>query len=628
MIETAFPFNDLLRRKLQTGLTFASLTACVAATLFLLLFSDQVSFMIQDSSKCALTSGLLTIFNQFLLFVGVLVFAVGAVLVAFTAFLFLKQRARDFGLMRATGCPTGLVFGYFFTELLLITFVACMVGIVLGFAADYLVIDTSNFQSSLKQPNFWYAPLVFISFFVFTLVFGAKPLFDTSRRLPVNLLDTTQQFGLNSTNKFKVMPKAYLTLNFITRNLFRLQAFTQRIVVFLVIVFTLLTVSIASGVIARDTTSSWVANATGKNLFMIAHQDFSRQYLAVISKFSGIISEQQHFDYLNTKFAINSSLLETLRTLPHVIAIDPRIVTFGVIQEEGSYTFDSQTLSTIPLGDHRKAEGLIVGVEPQSVSTSWRIDGRFLSVDATFEAVVGDSVAWSLYSSNSTAKIEHADPLLEGITVQSTSFDVVGVCIDPINNGFVVYVPLESLKKLTGFYSPNVLFVTVDTAADGLTVFATIEETLSKFNADLTVVNLNTVSQVNIDFLGSLWQVTMIIPLFCLSSAVFILVAFCLISIEDQRHEYAILRAIGVKPKQVVYLLGGQNLILLLSGFIVGLSIGTIITLFILIQEPVVNIVTLFNVALWLLGALLTTILASLYPSVKFAQKPLRELMS
>ena len=39
MSETAFPVNDLLRRRLQTGLTVVSLTVSVASTLFLLLFA-------------------------------------------------------------------------------------------------------------------------------------------------------------------------------------------------------------------------------------------------------------------------------------------------------------------------------------------------------------------------------------------------------------------------------------------------------------------------------------------------------------------------------------------------------------------------------------------------------------
>ncbi|MGF3522973.1 MAG: FtsX-like permease family protein, partial [Candidatus Bathyarchaeia archaeon] len=592
MTETAFPISDLRRRKLHTSLTFASLTACVAATLFLLLFSDQVSFMIRSSSQRALTAGLLTTFNQFLFFMGILVFAVGAIMVAFIVFLFLKQRTRDFGLIRATGCPTGLIFGYFFTELLIITFAACIFGTALGIAADYVLINLSSFQSVLKQPNFWYIPLVFMSFFVFALVFGAKPLFDTSHSAPVELLSETRQFGLTAVNKFKVLPKRRLTVNLATINLFRCQSTTLRVVVCLSIVFTLLTVSIAGSVIAHDTTTSWVTNAAGKDVFMIAHRDLSQQYLTLIGRFSGLTRQQENFNFLDTKFAINAALLEALTSLPYVTVVDPRLVTLGVVKEVSSYTFDPQTLATMQVGDHRQNEALIVGVDPQRVSANWRVDGRFLGNNVAFEAVVGDSIAQSMYSPNSTAKVERADPLSEGVLVQDTAFDIVGVCIDPVNNGFVVYVPLERLSSLTGFPSPNILFVAVDPTVDTSRAFSDMEEALSKVNADPTIVNLNDAVQGNVDFLGSLWTVVIFIPLFCLAAAVFGLVAFWLLSMEEQRKDYAVLRAVGVKPRQLMCLLGFQSLILLLSSFIVGLSLGTIITLFILMQKPVVSIFT------------------------------------
>ena len=170
MSKTAFPVNDLLRRKLQTSLTFISLTTCVASTLFLLLFSDQIGFGISVTQN-TLTTGHLAIFSNFLLFVGILVFAVGAVIVSFITFLMMAQRTRDFGLIKAVGCPNSLVFGYFSTELLIVTFLGCILGITLGFLTDYVVINMSAFQAYQKAPNFWFPPIVFVTFFVFSLIF-------------------------------------------------------------------------------------------------------------------------------------------------------------------------------------------------------------------------------------------------------------------------------------------------------------------------------------------------------------------------------------------------------------------------------------------------------------------------
>ena len=117
MSSAGFPINDLLRRKLQTSLTVATLTLSVASTLFLLLFSNRLGLGI-SSTTGALTQGLTAIFSQFILFIGILIFVVGAVLTSFIVFLMMAQRTRDFGLIKAAGCPNSLVAGYFMTCLL------------------------------------------------------------------------------------------------------------------------------------------------------------------------------------------------------------------------------------------------------------------------------------------------------------------------------------------------------------------------------------------------------------------------------------------------------------------------------------------------------------------------------
>ena len=79
MSSAGFPVNDLLRRRLQTSLTIATLTLSVASTLFLLLFSNRLGVGLASATD-TLTQGLTAIFSQFIPFIGVLIFVVGAVL--------------------------------------------------------------------------------------------------------------------------------------------------------------------------------------------------------------------------------------------------------------------------------------------------------------------------------------------------------------------------------------------------------------------------------------------------------------------------------------------------------------------------------------------------------------------
>jgi ABC-type antimicrobial peptide transport system permease subunit len=120
----------------------------------------------------------------------------------------------------------------------------------------------------------------------------------------------------------------------------------------------------------------------------------------------------------------------------------------------------------------------------------------------------------------------------------------------------------------------------------------------------------------------------MFLPIFALSSAVLCLINFHLITIEEQRQEFAILRATGGKPRNILSIMAIQSLTILLSSFAVGISIGTIITILILTANPVISASTVLLISGWLIAAVAAMFLLSLYPAVKFSRKTLIEIIS
>jgi len=613
--KAAFPVNDLLRRKLQTSLTLISLTVCVASTLFLLLFSDQIGFGITSVAKNTLTIGYWAIFSNFLLFVGILVFAVGAVIISFITFLMMIQRTRDFGLIKAAGCPNSLVFSYFLTELLMTLFLGCVLGVAFGFLTDYAVISMGAFQAFQKAPNFWYAPIVLVAFFVFGLIFGLRPLETAASLSPTAAISPMQYFGLSKGSRFKALSKSRLTLKIASRSLFRRQSTTVRMVVFLSTVFVLLTVSIAGSIIANNTTTTWVEKAVGKDTLLVAHKDMGDQYISLLSKFSGA-TENTDFNYFDPNFALTDEVFQQLNGISGIANFEKRLVYEGHIQEVMNFTYSDS--ATIPVGDHREADSLIVGVEPENVLSEWFIEGRFLKNGNSSEAVVGDSVAAVLFEM----------PLLQSFRLQNASFNIVGVCLDPINNGIVVFVPFEMLKSLNDVSAPNIMLVQLDSSANTEAVIMQMQERLTDANMDLAVFELNETLEKNVGFLGAIWSVITFLPLFSLVAATLCLIGYLVLAIDEQRQEFAVLRAMGAKPKTVVTILAVQSVIVLLSSFAVGISIGVMITLMILMPQPVVTSFTILEIAGWLLAALCGMFLLSLWPAVRFAKKPILKIIS
>ena len=622
MSKAAFPVNDLLRRKLQTSLTVATLTLSVASTLFLLLFSRRLSWDITATGE-ALTYGISAVFSQLLLFIGALIFAVGAVITSFIVFLTMKQRTRDFGLIKAAGCPNGLVFGYFITELLMITFLGCVLGVILGFTADFAVTSILQLQTQPSPLDFWLAPIVFAVFFVLAVIFGTKPMLDAAGVSPIKALSPVQYFGLTTGNKLKPLSRAGLTLNIASRSLFRRQSASVRIIILLSTVFLLLTVSISGSVIASDTSKSWIENAIGTNIIAVAHEDMAVQYTQLLTKFSGA-TENSDFNYLDTELAVPDTLLQRLETLQGVETVDTRLILNAHVQEVSNFTIDPETLATFPVGDSREGYSLIVGVNPQKVTTSWSIKGSFLNAEETDEAVIGDSISQTMFSIDPQAEIYRSDPLCQGIRLQNSTFGIVGICVDPLNNGKVTYISLEKLQNLTDVSNVNIVLSDVDRS----TVLAQIEAEVNAINSAFLVFELDAALQKNIDFLGSIWSTIMFLPVFTLASAALSLVGYTMLGVEEQRHEFAVLRAMGTNPKTVVMILAVQSLIILLSSIAVGISLGVIITLIILMPQPIVTTYTILAIAGWLLAALVAMFILSLWPAVRFAKKPILEIMS
>jgi ABC-type antimicrobial peptide transport system permease subunit len=625
MSKAAFPANDLLRRKLQTALTVITLTLSVASTLFLLLFSSRLGVGI-SAAKSTLTLGLTAVFSQFIFFIGILIFAVGAILTSFIVFLMMAQRTRDFGLIKAAGCPNSLVAGYFATELLIVTFTGCILGVAFGFLIDYAVANLVF--STYILPNFWFAPLIFIVFFVLAVVFGFQPIFKASKMTPIKALSPVNYYGMTIERKHKTLSTRRITWRIASRSLARRQSATVRIVLLLSIVFVLLTVVVAGGIIASGTTIAWIQQPTSKNTIVIAHSSMENQYKSLLLTFSKT-QENRAFNYTDSQLMIPDAVVNQLESLSGVKTVDSRLVLNESISEIANFTFvGEENSATRSVGDHRQGASIIVGVNPANLVESWTVKGHFLSENDSFRAVVGDSISNSMYARASSQELAYSNPLLEGALIRNSAFDIVGVCIDPLNNGRVTYVPIKSLENVTGLSGPNLLFVNLDNSTDPVAASEQIKTLIQSADPDLNVFTLNDIYEENTNFLSSNWQTIMLLPFFTLTSAALCLVGYMMLAAEEQRQEFGVLRAVGAKPRLITNILAIQSLIVLLSSFAVGVPLGVMITLVILIAQPLVTSVTILVIAGILFAALAVMFLLSLYPAFRLAKSEILKIMA
>ena len=614
MSEISFPIKDLTRRKFQTILTILGLTICTSATVFLVVFGGNLGFEITFLAiEGRLTSGFTNIFSRFILVVGLLNILAGAFATSFLVYLTMSERVRDIGVMKATGCLSGSILGYYVTELSILVFLTCTAGTILGVGLHYFSMNLLNALgfSITRSLSLWAVLLVFLVLVFVSHIFGVLPIVKAAKVKPAEALSPLYSLGTTFKSGRTFPSRLGFAFRIAYRSMVRRKSATIQAMICLSVVLTLATVTIAGGLIANQTTANYVERAIGKDVVLVAHRNVAENYVDLLSKFLEA-KEIEPIDYLDFDLFLSESLAFDLSNVSGVRKVDPRLILeASVLEIPGIVPDPNDPKEAIIIGDSRSGEALILGIDPDMVVNDWLIMGRTFGKTDQKSAIIGDALALNMF----------ADPQNQSIKIfvgNLEILDIVGVCLDPLNNGRVVYMPINALANTLGRPSYNLLFLKIDPLRR-LEVLSEIETEIS--NEDLVVVELNEVYGRHADFLNQTWSLIMFLPLFSLATATLCLLSYLMLSISGQQREFGIMRALGTKPGCIMKIVFSQALFITLVGGSIGVSVGLFATLTLLIPDPVVSQNTLVFVAGWLLLALSLLCLSSLYPAAKAAKK-------
>jgi ABC-type antimicrobial peptide transport system permease subunit len=606
-----------MRRKFQTSLTIIGLTICTAATVFLVLFGENVGFEIAVATGGRFTVGFSNVFSRFVFIVSFLNILAGVLVTFFLVYWSMSERVHDIGVMKATGCLASIAFGYFITELFIIIFTSCIVGTAIGVLTYFVCINVLNalgFPLLQGSVNLWTILPIFLIFVVASHILGTRPIIKAIRVKPADALSPLYSFGATSDAEFgkPVSSKLGLTFKMAYRVLIRRKSATRRAIICLATVLTLTTVTVAGGIIANQTTQSYVERAVNRDIIVAGHSDLSRQYVNLLSQFFEA-KETEEIDYLNLIYNLSESLITELNAIPGVLKVDPRLVLETTVYEVQGFIIDTEEPDPyILVGDNRSGKALVLGVQPNYVINEWLVFGRFLNETDVYSAVIGDSLALEMFE----------DPQEQAITVFEKDFEIAGVCLDPLNNGNVVYVPLNVLSTLVdGTHNYNLVFLKVEPSIR-LEVLAEIEK------MGLAPVELNEVLGRHLAFLGYVWSFVMFLPLFSFVTAILCLLSYMMLSVAGQQREFGMMRALGAKPKIIMKIVFMEALIVTLISGAVGIFVGLFFTFVFLIPDPVISQFTLLSVIGVLILALGLLCLFSLYPAVRVAKKSVASVLS
>jgi ABC-type antimicrobial peptide transport system permease subunit len=349
---------------------------------------------------------------------------------------------------------------------------------------------------------------------------------------------------------------------------------------------------------------------------LIGHEEMCQQYSLLLKQFYDG-GELPQFNYTDKKYIVPEDLIARAISFCGSSNVEERIVVQTEVHEIQGYIVGETSQATQTVGDNRKGQTLVVGVNPNQTFGRWYLDGRQLGLNQSTETLVGDTLSRRLFS----------QPLVQKMRLFDSDFNVVGVCIDPINNGNVSYVQYDLLRTIIKASGPNVLLVKSGLSTSSQSWLQQLNTTVKADRPDFSVLDLNIFLDKSIHLIENLWSTVIILPLLSLFAVSLCLVGYVALSIDEQSHEYAVMRAIGARPRTIFRMVFSQSLLVLLPSYGIGMAIGVMITLMILVRGPVVTMSTVLEIAGWQALALTVITLSSFIPALRFARKPLVEIL-
>jgi ABC-type antimicrobial peptide transport system permease subunit len=610
------PFKALARRKSQVALMIAGLAACVSVTVSLVLFGNSLGVRVASYATAGLTSGFSEVFLKFVLVVVLLNTVAGALITYFLVSLAMSERTRDVGVMKAVGCLTSGVLGLFTVELAMIVLAGCLLGTFIGVIVSYAAVgalELLGYQFTPAPPDMLLLLVIFASYAVLTFILGIRHVARVAHLEPAKALSPlfAAKAASQPVLRLQFPFGRSFTAKIASRNLGRRMSTSIRSIACLAAVTALMTVIVVGGIVSEETMLSYVDRAVGTSVVLVAEADMASHYEALLDSFLRT-GQNVSLNYLDEKYAIPSLLISEFSEINGVLKVDARLVVETTIKEIQNISPDPDNPGQyIEIGEEREGRAIVMGVEAANVVNNWLLLGTSLSEGDLNSVLIGDSLALNQF----------ADPFLQGLRAFGSEFQVAGVCLDPLNNGMVVYMSYDRLTEAVKHGGFNLVLLKVDPASR-VTTLQQVESVLS--GSGLVMLDLDEALARQRAFVGYIWTLLLSLSLLSFVSAVVSLAGYTMLAVAGQQRDLAIMRALGAKPKMVLKIVFFENFLLVLAGALFGLPAGLLVVFMFFLREPVVTV----NAALTIIGLMSTLIIALCLSSLQPARKAARNIIT
>lgn len=518
-----------------------------------------------------MTFGFSRIFFTYLLLACFLGFWIGMISTSYLVSSMLDERMRDIGVIKASGCLSDNLFSYFMTEVVTVILSSCLVGAFIG------ILFYGLWSGKFSPLNLAFSYVEILIVIAVPIVSFFTSYFVGSHRLEKAILTSTvnavssqmSSLNLKRIGEPFLIKRLGWVFKLADRNVWRDRGFNRTIICLSTCIFLTL-ILFTGGLTSADTTKSYLERAMPRQVLIIGKSETFNQYIRLAESFS-TADAIPPFDYLNKTYVINPLLAEKLREIPGVEEVDTRLITMSrATGEVKAHISGGQIYGALTMGS---SESLIVGIDSNHKVGEWLTSNGFLEGgDDQNVAVAGDS---------HLEDIVHPSLQFCEVKVFGKDFQVTGVCVDPLNRGRVLFIPLKSMQRILEIDGYNIILV--KTNNDETTVSKVKQ--MAEENG-LVVGSQDKILDANLFFLDHIWSYILILPTLTLISTSGIFFSYLATLNSKRFKDYLILKVLGAKNRTIFKLLLWEASIILTICVMFALPLGFFFQTVLLIPEP------------------------------------------
>ncbi|MDR2707811.1 MAG: hypothetical protein LBB87_03580, partial [Nitrososphaerota archaeon] len=588
-----FGKEEFKQKKFRFLLVFFGLIICVSNTIFLITVSQSLGFSVFSSSSKMFTASIANVISNFIVFEGVMVFLTGVLTMYFLSSTMMSGRVRDIGLVKALGSTDKNAFGYLMSAPLIVMFCASLIGGVAGFSASIVAVVClfGQIYLSIVTNSLLISAVVTAVFFLLSWVVVSSQTAKALNRASVSLLagdETAFDFKKEKMEFIhKFAQRVSSSLSVALKSIFRSKSRSKISFICLSVSIFLITVSFVGNFICWNTTRGYVDNAFGQNMLVIGNADFVDTYQKLLNPLADVDQNQvMHAadKFTDSSYMISQDFVEKVSTVNGVMSVDKRLVVFTHVMEVRNTVVELDRFNEphyVTYGEYRSTDCLVVGIDPAQ-PVKGTLHNADISLGSVDNAFVGDSLSEAIFQNPYKQNIE----IYSDNSIDSSNFNIINVIADPLNHGYVAYIPITELQEL---YSVNgVNLILVKTYGYDNDTFLEVTKLAAQYG--LSTSSLDTVHNEYLTSIDKLWLSILPFTLLTLITAIICLLNCMFISISTRFHDFGIIRAIGAKSNYLSKIVFFECLILVITTAPLGITLGITFDLLFLLPNNTLSL--------------------------------------